>query len=110
MTAVFCHNADDRKAETWRQQLLPFEDLEFVVSDAAKGIAAAVEQIADQRREKDPSAPPLGHVLDLFHTTQEAERGIRHTDPILKAMVRSHRTDPSVPRGPHHGETRWQTT
>ena len=35
---------------------------------------------------------------------------IRHTDPILKAMVRSHRTDPSVPRGPHHGETRWQTT
>jgi hypothetical protein len=74
MTAVFCHDAGDRKAETWRQQLLPFEHLEFVVSDAAKGIAAAVEQVADQRREKDPSAPPLGHGLDLFHTTQEAER------------------------------------
>jgi hypothetical protein len=74
MTAVFCHNADDRKAETWRQQLLPFEHLECVVSDAAKGIASAVEQVADQRREKDPSAPPLEHVLDLFHTTQEAER------------------------------------
>ena len=29
MTAVFCHNAGDRKAETWRQQLLPFEHLEF---------------------------------------------------------------------------------
>jgi hypothetical protein len=73
MTAVFCHNASDRKAETWRQQLLPFEDLEFVVSDAAKGIAAAVEPMADQRRETDPSAPPLRHGLDLFHTTQEAE-------------------------------------
>ena len=74
MTAVFCHNADDRKAETWRQRLLPFEHLECVVSDAAKGIASAVERVADRRREEDPSAPPLGHVLDLFHTTQEAER------------------------------------
>ena len=74
MTAVFCHNASDRKAETWRQQVLPFEHLEFVVSDAAKGIAAAVEQVADQRREKDPWAPALEHGLDLFHTTQEAER------------------------------------
>src|SRR3954453_21610822 len=54
MTAVFCHNAGDRKAETWRQQLLPFEHLEFAVSDAAKGIAAAVEQVADRRRETDP--------------------------------------------------------
>ena len=78
MTAVFCHNAGDRKAETWRQRLLPFEHLEFVVSDAAKGIAAAVEQVADQRRAKDPSASPLGHGLDLFHTTQEAERVLAH--------------------------------
>lgn len=86
MTAVFCHNAGDRKAETWRQQLRPFQDLEFVVSDAAKGIAAAVEQVAEQRREKDPSAPPLGHGLDLFHTTQEAERVLaqvwRRAEPL----------------------------
>jgi hypothetical protein len=74
MTAVFCHNAGDRKAETWRQQLLPFEHLEFVVSDAAKGIAAAVEQVANQRRDENPTVPPLGHGLDLFHTTHEAER------------------------------------
>jgi hypothetical protein len=86
MTAVFCQDADDRKAETWRQQLLPFEHLEFVVSDAAKGIAAAVEQVADQRRQEDPSAPPLEHGLDLFHTTQEAEavlaREWRRVEPL----------------------------
>ncbi len=64
----------DRKAEMWRQQLLPFKHREFVVSDATKGIAAAVEQVADQRRQKDPSASPLEHGLDLFHTTQEVER------------------------------------
>ena len=89
MTAVFCHNAADRKAETWSQQLLPFEHLEFVVSDAAKGIAAAVEQVAAQRRETDPSAPPLECGLDLFHTTQEAERVLaqewRRVEPLWKA-------------------------
>jgi hypothetical protein len=89
MTAVFCHNAADRKAETWRQQLLPFEHLEFVVSDAAKGIAAAVESVAAQRREADPSAPPLECGLDLFHTTQEAERVLaqewRLVEPLWKA-------------------------
>ncbi|MGO8903802.1 MAG: hypothetical protein ACLQU5_36495 [Isosphaeraceae bacterium] len=72
MTAVFCHNAKDRKAETWQQQLTPFEDLEFVISDAAKGIATAVQQTAQLRRQNDPLASALGHGLDLFHTTQEA--------------------------------------
>ena len=74
MTAVFCHNASDRKAETWQQQLAPFEHLEFAISDAAKGIAAAVQQTAQLRRASDPLASTLEHGLDLFHTTQEAQR------------------------------------
>jgi hypothetical protein len=73
MTAVFCHNADDRKTTTWRQQLQPFDNLEFAVSDSAKGIEGAVAQIAKERREMNPSAPPLVQGLDLFHTTKEAE-------------------------------------
>jgi len=73
MTAVFCHNAADRKAETWANQLAPFEHLEFAVSDAAKGIAAAVGQLAEAR-QNDPSAPTLEHGLDVFHTTMEAQR------------------------------------
>jgi hypothetical protein len=74
MTAVFCHNATDRKAETWQKQLEPFQHLVFAISDAAKGIASAVQQLTWERREKDPSAPALVHGLDLFHTSQEAER------------------------------------
>lgn len=73
MTAVFCHNAADRSAKTWAKQLEPFEHLEFAISDAAKGIAAAVGEIAKARRD-DPSAPALEHGLDVFHTTMEAER------------------------------------
>jgi hypothetical protein len=73
MTAVFGHNAADRTAATWATQLAPFERLEFAVSDAAKGIAAAVARVAAARRD-DPSAPALEHGLDVFHTAMEARR------------------------------------
>ena len=73
MTAVFWVNAADRKAETWKQQIAPFDRLECVISDAAKGIASAVAQVADARRG-DPAAPALEHGLDIFHTAYEAKR------------------------------------
>jgi hypothetical protein len=73
MTAVFCRNTPDRKAETWDEQLGPLTHLEFAVSDAAKGIAAAITRRAAARRD-DPSAPPLEHGLDVFHTASEANR------------------------------------
>jgi len=73
MTAVFCRAAADRKAETWAQQLAPFVALEFAVSDAAKGISKAVTDVAKVRRA-DPSAPPLEHGLDVFHTAMAAHR------------------------------------
>jgi hypothetical protein len=59
MTAVPCRNTTDRKAETWRKQRAPIPRLEFAVSDTAEGIAAAVEQVAEEGR-RDESAAPLG--------------------------------------------------
>jgi hypothetical protein len=73
MTAVFCQNATDRSADTWKKQLEPFFCLEFAISDAAKGIGSAVARIANDR-DADPSAPMLSHGLDVFHTTMEAKR------------------------------------
>jgi hypothetical protein len=73
MTAVLCHNAAYRKADTWVDQLVPFTRLEFAVSDAAKGITRAVAQVAAIRRD-DPSSGPSGHCLDVFRTTMEAHR------------------------------------
>jgi hypothetical protein len=73
MTAVFCRATADRKAATWEGQLARFSRLEFAVSDAAKGIAAAVAQRAAARRD-DPSAPPVGHGLDVCHTAMGAHR------------------------------------
>ena len=46
MTAVVAANAADRSAETWKRHLAPFTRLEFAISDAAKGITAAVAQLA----------------------------------------------------------------
>jgi len=73
MTAVFCRAAADRKAATWEGLLTPFPRLEFALSDAARGIAAAVAQRAAARRD-DPAAVPLEHGLDVFHTAREAHR------------------------------------
>jgi hypothetical protein len=73
LTAVFCRAAADGKAATWDEQLVPLTHLEFAVSDAAQGIAKAVSQRAAVRRD-DPSAPPLGHGLDIFHTAMAAHR------------------------------------
>jgi hypothetical protein len=73
MTAVFCVNAADRKAATWKRQIEPFDRLEFVLSDAAQGIASAVAQVAAARRG-DPATPALEHGLDVFHTVYEAQR------------------------------------
>jgi hypothetical protein len=61
---------DDRSGPAWQAVLQPFPRLEFVVSDAAKGIAAAVA--AEQASR--PVGVRLGHGLDVFHTAREAQR------------------------------------
>jgi hypothetical protein len=93
MTAVFCRAAADRKAATWEGLLAPFSRLEFAVSDAAKGIAAAVAQRAAERRD-DPAAPPLEHGLDVFHTAMEAHRVLaRHWRRAEAAWEKAERAD-----------------
>ncbi len=96
MTAVFCRAAADRKATTWEGLLAPFPRLEFALSDAAKGIAAAVAQRAVARRD-DPSAPPLEHGLDVFHTAMEAHRVLaRHWRGAEAAWEKAEGADAKV--------------
>ena len=103
MTAVFCHRAADRKADTWREQLAPFERLEFAVSDAAKGIGAAVTQLAEARRGH-AAATPLGHGLDVFHTAREANRILaRHWRRAEAAWGRAEGADATVADAKRHG-------
>jgi hypothetical protein len=96
MTAVFCANTADRKAETWAERLEPFDRLEFVVSDAARGIAKAVADIAGARRD-DPEAPALEHGLDVFHTAMGARRVLsRHWRHAEATWERAEAADSEV--------------
>ena len=103
MTAVFCANTADRKAEAWKARLDPFPRLEFAVSDAAKGIAAAVAQVAEGRRGST-SAPALGHGLDLFHTAKEAHTVLaRQWRKAESAWVEAETADATVDRAQEQG-------
>jgi hypothetical protein len=103
MTAVFCENAKDRSAETWKNSLEPFSGLEFAISDAAKGIGSAVRRLATAR-EINPSAPPLEHGLDVFHTTMEAKRVLaRHWRRAEAAWEKAEAADVEVARSKRQG-------
>ena len=99
MTAVFCEDTADRKAQTWEDQLAPFDRLEFAVSDAAKGIGSALSQIARARRD-DPKAPALEQGLDVFHTGMEAHRVLaQHWRRAEAAWEAAEAADAGVGRG-----------
>ncbi len=66
-----CAQTGDRSGAARREVLQRFEKLEFVVSDAAKGIAKGVQEAAAARAK---SAASVEHGLDVFHTNQEARR------------------------------------
>jgi hypothetical protein len=103
MTAVFCANTADRTSATWEEQLARFDRLEFAISDAARGIAKAVSDLARARRE-DPKAPTLEHGLDVFHTTMEAKRLLaQHWRRVEAAWEKAEAADREVARSKQQG-------
>jgi hypothetical protein len=68
-----CAKTDDRSGAAWQAVLEPFTNLECVVSDAAKGIAAGVQAVSVARSAAGPPVR-LEQGLDVFHTNQEARR------------------------------------
>lgn len=67
--------AADRSGPTWRKALRPWTALEFVVADAGKGLQSGIAHLQQERRAADQTVPENG--LDVFHTTQEAQRVLR---------------------------------
>jgi len=68
-----CAKTGDRSGAAWEKVLQKFPKLEFVLSDAAKGIAKGVENVAKARKDL-PERVLLAQGLDVFHTNQEARR------------------------------------
>jgi hypothetical protein len=67
--------APDRSGGTWLKALRPWTVLEFLVADAGKGLQGGIAQLRQERRAADQTVPENG--LDVFHTTQEAQRVLR---------------------------------
>jgi hypothetical protein len=67
--------ASDRTGTTWSQALQGFPALSYVVADAGTGLQAGITAVQQQRQQR--GQPPLENGLDVFHTTQEAQRVLR---------------------------------
>jgi hypothetical protein len=67
--------ADDRTGATGSKALHDWTTLEYVLADAGTGLQAGVAAV-QQQRQKD-GQPALENGLDVFHTTQEAQRVLR---------------------------------
>jgi hypothetical protein len=65
----------DRSGPTWLKALRPWTALEYVVADAGKGLQSGIAQLQQERRAAGQTVPENG--LDVFHTTQEAQRVLR---------------------------------
>ena len=77
LTMRTCVLAADRSGPAWQAVLASWTDLELVVSDGAKGIAAGVVAVSMARSQANAAAAPIGHGLDVFHTAPEAQRALR---------------------------------
>lgn len=67
--------AADCGGPTWLKALHPWSALEYVVADAGKGLQSGIAQWRQERRVAEQTVPENG--LDVFHTTQEAQRVLR---------------------------------
>jgi hypothetical protein len=65
----------DRSGPTWLKALRPWTTLEYVVADAGKGLQSGIALLQQERRVAEQTVPENG--LDVFHTTQEAQRVLR---------------------------------
>jgi hypothetical protein len=67
--------AADRTGPTWLKAVRPWTALEFLVADAGTGLQNGIAQVQQERRAAEQAVPESG--LDVFPTTQEAQRVLR---------------------------------
>src|SRR5437867_3937504 len=68
--------ADNCQGATWFEELKPWSALRRVICDAGSGLQAGLVAIQKDRRANPSESVPLETGLDVFHTKQEASRGL----------------------------------
>jgi hypothetical protein len=69
--------AIDRTGATWAKALRGWDALSYVTADAGTGLQAGIAAVQQERQEN--GKPALENGLDVFHTTQEAQRVLRQS-------------------------------
>ena len=77
MTWFLGQRAHDRSGATWAKSLRDWTALSYVTADAGTGLQAGIAAVQQQRQEH--GKPALENGLDVFHTTQEAQRVLRQS-------------------------------
>ncbi|HMB05825.1 MAG TPA: hypothetical protein VKP69_19070, partial [Isosphaeraceae bacterium] len=95
--------AEDRTGATWSKALSDWTALSYVLADAGTGLQAGIAAVP-QQRQKD-ARPALENGLDVFHTTQEAQRVLRliwtRVERLWEqAEAASRRVEPAQLQGP----------
>jgi hypothetical protein len=95
----------DRSGRTWRKALCPWTTLEYVVADAGKGLQSGIALLQQERRGAGQSVPENG--LDVFHTTQEAQRVLRqHWQRVERLWEEAEAAETAARRAGQQGQDR----
>jgi hypothetical protein len=77
LTWFLGQKADDRSGATWAKALRDGSVLSYVTADAGTGLQAGIAAVQQERQAA--AKPALENGLDVFHTTQEAQRVLRQS-------------------------------
>jgi hypothetical protein len=97
--------AADRSGLTWLKALCPWTALEFLLADAGTGLQHGIALLQQGRRAAGQTVPE--NALDLFHTTQEAQRVLRQQwQRVERLWETAEATDAHVRRAGQQGQDR----
>jgi hypothetical protein len=102
LTWFLGQKAADRSGATWAKALRDGSALEYVTADAGTGLQAGIAAVQQERQAG--AKPALENGLDVFHTTQEAQRVLRQSWSQVErlweqAEIASRRVEPSQQQG-----------
>ncbi len=82
MTVGACERSQDRTGESWHAVLSHFPNLDYIISDQAKGIARGIHLTAG-----DPGT--IQHQRDLYHFLIEVSRTTRRLETCLGKFLKA---------------------
>jgi hypothetical protein len=98
--------AENHQGATWLAELRPWSQLHTVVCDAGLGLQGGVAALQQERRARGTEAVPLVQGLDVFHTKQQALRGLaRLWQPVEPLWEQAEAASRAVERARRHGRS-----